>query len=262
MFGLSLPRVQRAIEALPGAARCDRYCGWPEGEQPEPAPMVRCAAPRCAVLSILSQSACRCGHRQRECMPRLCHASAPDCAPCFRPRLRPQSEREQRERLACEARMQRLPEGVAGVPVAHTAAGVCHVCNEEEEEEDDLIVQAGAWLAKKPQNACCWHPPQQRVPAAGCPPPPLPPSPSPAACCAALVFPLVLQCNKCHVFAHMSCYGVREPPHGALWLCDVCSLNLRQPPPCALCPGEARREAGRRSSLQAGQQGHQLTDRI
>ena len=38
--------------------------------------------------------------------------------------------------------MQRLPEGVAGVPAAPGAAGVCHVCGEEEEDEDDLIVQA------------------------------------------------------------------------------------------------------------------------
>lgn len=41
MFGLTLPRVQRAIEALPGARRCDRYCGWPEGTEPEPVPLVR-----------------------------------------------------------------------------------------------------------------------------------------------------------------------------------------------------------------------------
>jgi hypothetical protein len=33
MFGLSAPRVQRALERLPGAQRCDRYCGWPEGTQ-------------------------------------------------------------------------------------------------------------------------------------------------------------------------------------------------------------------------------------
>lgn len=41
MFGLAQPRVQRALEALPGAARCDRYCGWPEGEQPEAVALVR-----------------------------------------------------------------------------------------------------------------------------------------------------------------------------------------------------------------------------
>ena len=40
MFGLTAPRVQRAIEKLPGAARCDRYLGWREGEQPEVPPLV------------------------------------------------------------------------------------------------------------------------------------------------------------------------------------------------------------------------------
>ena len=40
MFGLTQPRVQRAIEKLPGAARCDRYLGWREGEQPEAPPLV------------------------------------------------------------------------------------------------------------------------------------------------------------------------------------------------------------------------------
>lgn len=57
MFGLALPRMQRAIQALPGAARCDRYCSWAEGQQPEAVPLVRrwpvlgaaggCAAPAC-----------------------------------------------------------------------------------------------------------------------------------------------------------------------------------------------------------------------
>lgn len=38
MFGVSLPAVARAIERLPGAERCERYCGWPEGSQPPPPP--------------------------------------------------------------------------------------------------------------------------------------------------------------------------------------------------------------------------------
>lgn len=46
------------------------------------------------------------------------------------------------------------------------------------------------------------------------------------------------QCNKCHVFVHMTCYGISQAPHGSLWLCDVCSLGLTRPPPCVLCPGE------------------------
>ncbi|KAI3431442.1 hypothetical protein D9Q98_004494 [Chlorella vulgaris] len=133
MFGLALESVQRAIQHLPGAHRCDCYCGWPEGLQPEAPPL---------------------------------------------------SAEEQRERLACEARMQRLPEGVSAIPVSPGAPGVCHVCNEEEEDDEDLIVQ----------------------------------------------------CDKCRVFVHMACYGVKQAPHGALWLCDVCSLGLQRPPPCALCP--------------------------
>lgn len=41
MFGLSAPRVQRALQRLPGAQRCDSYCGWPEGMQPAAPPLVR-----------------------------------------------------------------------------------------------------------------------------------------------------------------------------------------------------------------------------
>jgi hypothetical protein len=52
-------------------------------------------------------------------------------------------------------------------------------------------------------------------------------------CCAVCL----LQCNKCRVFVHMTCYGVRQAPNGNLWLCDACSLGLQRPPPCALCPG-------------------------
>jgi hypothetical protein len=43
------------------------------------------------------------------------------CRPCRRPP--PQDARELRERLACEARMQRLPEGVQAVPLALRCAG-------------------------------------------------------------------------------------------------------------------------------------------
>lgn len=41
MFGLSSPRVARLIEGLPGAERCERYTGWPEGARPEPPALVR-----------------------------------------------------------------------------------------------------------------------------------------------------------------------------------------------------------------------------
>jgi hypothetical protein len=35
----------------------------------------------------------------------------------------------------------------------------------------------------------------------------------------------------------MGCYGVKEHPAGAPWLCDVCALpGLERPPPCVLCP--------------------------
>lgn len=51
-------------------------------------------------------------------------------------------------------------------------------------------------------------------------------------------FPPLVQCANCHLFVHMNCYGVAEPPNGKLWLCDVCALGLSAPPPCVLCPGE------------------------
>ena len=47
---------------------------------------------------------------------------------------------------------------------------------------------------------------------------------------------LVLQCDGCGIFTHMSCYGVREHPKGQLWLCDTCKVGARRPPACNLCP--------------------------
>jgi hypothetical protein len=134
MFGLAAPEVARAIEALPGAALCERYAGWPDGEAPPPPPPLDAAAARA--------------------------------------------------RLAAEARAQRLPPGVRAVPAAPTRPGVCYVCLEEDEDEEDLV----------------------------------------------------LQCDGCGVFVHMSCYAVPEPPHGALWLCDTCGVGAAPPPPCAMCP--------------------------
>ncbi|CAI7864650.1 unnamed protein product, partial [Closterium sp. NIES-54] len=51
----------------------------------------------------------------------------------------------------------------------------------------------------------------------------------------------LLQCDSCRIMVHMACYGVREPPDGGLWLCDVCSKHERQgkrdaKPLCCLCP--------------------------
>ncbi|CAI6005865.1 unnamed protein product [Closterium sp. NIES-65] len=51
----------------------------------------------------------------------------------------------------------------------------------------------------------------------------------------------LLQCDSCRIMVHMACYGVREPPDGGLWLCDVCSKYERQgkrdaKPLCCLCP--------------------------
>ena len=60
-----------------------------------------------------------------------------------------------------------------------------------------------------------------------------------SAACLPTAFPM--QCGNCHLFVHMNCYGVAEPPNGQLWLCDVCTLGLSAPPPCVLCPGEGLR---------------------
>ena len=35
----------------------------------------------------------------------------------------------------------------------------------------------------------------------------------------------MLQCDACHISVHMACYGVKSPPDGRLWLCDVCALG-------------------------------------
>lgn len=37
-FGLQHPRVQRLLQGLPGAARCERYAAWPG--QPPPTPLL------------------------------------------------------------------------------------------------------------------------------------------------------------------------------------------------------------------------------
>jgi len=47
----------------------------------------------------------------------------------------------------------------------------------------------------------------------------------------------MVQCDGCKVMVHMACYGIKEPPKGNLWLCNVCDLGLgKSPPACALCP--------------------------
>lgn len=47
----------------------------------------------------------------------------------------------------------------------------------------------------------------------------------------------MVQCDGCKVMVHMACYGIREPPKGSLWLCNVCELGLeKSPPACVLCP--------------------------
>lgn len=46
----------------------------------------------------------------------------------------------------------------------------------------------------------------------------------------------LLQCDKCGCMVHTECYSVQHRPDGRLWLCDVCRLGLKTPPPCALCP--------------------------
>jgi len=48
---------------------------------------------------------------------------------------------------------------------------------------------------------------------------------------------LLLQCDKCHIIAHMNCYGVLEPPDGKLWLCSLCGVDApKQQTLCCLCP--------------------------
>ncbi|GLI69245.1 hypothetical protein VaNZ11_013821 [Volvox africanus] len=52
---------------------------------------------------------------------------------------------------------------------------------------------------------------------------------------------LKLECDLCRCVVHSRCYGVKQPPHGSLWLCDVCQLHAAglpqdQSPPCELCP--------------------------
>lgn len=141
-FGLTVPRVVAAILGLPGAERCERFSGWPDGAHPPTAP--------------------------------------------------PLTENDMLQRLRCEAACCRLPDGIHGVPLGATPPGVCTVCFEEEEDDTDLV----------------------------------------------------LQCDDCGIFVHMLCYGVREPPLGRLWMCDVCRVasnahgggTALSPPACALCP--------------------------
>lgn len=69
MFGLTLPPVQRAIEALPGSRRCDRYYGWPEGQKPEPVALVRSGwggwvGRLLSFLSLLLPLLCKWHHQQ------------------------------------------------------------------------------------------------------------------------------------------------------------------------------------------------------
>ena len=43
----------------------------------------------------------------------------------------------------------------------------------------------------------------------------------------------MLQCDACRISVHMACYGVKSPPDGRLWLCNVCALG--QPPCLPMC---------------------------
>lgn len=154
----------------------------------------------------------------------------------------------------CMGSLNAAPQGcchVGGVLSCCSAGGVCHVCNEEEEDEDDLVVQVCGWVLHFTHSplhfphGCCMHPVpgparllflQIDLPAMQSLSKPLSLTPHTLLlllCCAVCL----LQCNKCRVFVHMTCYGVRQAPNGNLWLCDACSLGLQRPPPCALCPG-------------------------
>lgn len=48
----------------------------------------------------------------------------------------------------------------------------------------------------------------------------------------------IIQCDGCKSCVHMSCYCVKEAPHGSLWLCDVCKSHPKENerPACAICP--------------------------
>lgn len=48
----------------------------------------------------------------------------------------------------------------------------------------------------------------------------------------------ILQCDGCKSCVHMSCYCVKEAPHGSLWLCDVCKSHPKENerPACVICP--------------------------
>lgn len=49
---------------------------------------------------------------------------------------------------------------------------------------------------------------------------------------------VILCCARCRMHVHAHCYYMPQaPPPDQPWLCDPCSLGLRRPPPCALCPG-------------------------
>jgi hypothetical protein len=61
MFGLALEAVQRAIQHLPGAHRCDCYCGWPEGLQPEAPVLV--SAQQCPARKLQQQQRCASARR-------------------------------------------------------------------------------------------------------------------------------------------------------------------------------------------------------
>lgn len=55
-FGVAHPAVAALLRGLPGAERCERFCGWPDGqERPPPPPCVSPAAHACP-CTLLSQS--------------------------------------------------------------------------------------------------------------------------------------------------------------------------------------------------------------
>ncbi|XP_024542933.1 histone-lysine N-methyltransferase TRX1 [Selaginella moellendorffii] len=47
---------------------------------------------------------------------------------------------------------------------------------------------------------------------------------------------LLLQCAKCRLMIHMSCYGEQDLPSDGFWLCQLCKRNTTQLPLCCLCP--------------------------
>ena len=109
MFGLTSPPIQEAIQALPGAEKCERYC-WPDVHS-----NALDTSGGGGVADIWSQY----NATTRDVMKHL--------------------------RIAAEAQRCQLPHHVSGLSApCPQHPGACHVCFEEEEDDEDLLLQCDA----------------------------------------------------------------------------------------------------------------------